>query len=87
MLIASDHPGFVPWTGPEDASIVVLGEAPGKDEVRFKKPFVGWSGEKLWSLLSRAGITRNKCLVGNVSPLQPLGNVFKRLASQGVDII
>jgi len=87
VLIASDHPGFVPWTGPEDASIVVLGEAPGKDEVRFKKPFVGWSGEKLWSLLSRAGITRNKCLVGNVSPLQPLGNVFKRLASQGVDII
>ena len=38
------------------ASIMLVGEGPGKDEDREGIPFVGKAGEKLWELLAEARI-------------------------------
>lgn len=85
-LIATSDPRFVPCDGPADASIVILGEAPGKNEDLAHRPFVGWSGNKLFKeILPRAGIQRSSCLVGNVIPVKPPNNKFQHLYSIGVD--
>ncbi len=54
--------------------IALVGEAPGKDEVRLGHPFVGRSGQLLNEVLAKAGIERPRCLVANVFRLQPPGN-------------
>ena len=41
--------------GPQDAEIIVIGEAPGENEDRTGKPFIGKSGQLLRTELSRAG--------------------------------
>ena len=38
----------VPGTGPMDAKIVLIGEAPGVSEVQYGAPFVGASGQRLF---------------------------------------
>jgi len=57
------------WNG-----LVLVGEAPGKDEVKMGRPFVGRSGKLLDEVLSEAGIERSKCLIANVFRFQPPGN-------------
>lgn len=50
-------------TGPEDAPIVFVGEAPGKWEVMKGRSFVGPSGAKLDELLYLAGYRRDEVRV------------------------
>ena len=57
------------WNG-----LVLVGEAPGKEEVRLGSPFVGRSGQLLNDMLRDAGIDRSRCLVANVFRYQPPGN-------------
>lgn len=47
----------VPWSGPLEARIAVLGEAPGEVEDRAGEPFVGPSGQLLRKYLRRVGLT------------------------------
>jgi DNA polymerase len=54
--------------------IVLVGEAPGAEEVRLGHPFVGRSGQLLDKMLAQAGIARKKCLVANAFRYQPPGN-------------
>jgi len=76
-----EEPGMVPGVGPETAKMLLLGEAPGGEEVdtphhrpeRFK-PFIGGSGRLLSSLCAHAGIDRNKAFVTNVVKCRPPGN-------------
>lgn len=49
--------------------IALLGEAPGKDEVREGRPFVGASGNLLFGRLRKFGINRADCLIANVSQI------------------
>lgn len=65
---------FVPASGPEDADIMIVGEAPGKQEVKQKKPFVGRAGRLLNDKLSDAGIIRSACYVTNVVKERPHRN-------------
>lgn len=62
--------------GPRNARIVLVGEAPGSNEVTLKRPFVGYSGELLDKMLSRAGIRRDQVFITNVAHVQPPGNDF-----------
>lgn len=48
--------GPVPFHGPVGATVAVLGEAPGKQEDRVGRPFVGPAGQLLRRLLFEAGI-------------------------------
>ncbi len=50
-----DNP-FVPSCGSLDASLIVIGEAPGEQEQREGAPFVGPSGKLLDAALANAGV-------------------------------
>jgi uracil-DNA glycosylase len=60
--------------GPADAKIMLVGEAPGADEEREGRPFVGASGQELNRMLHEAGISRSECFCTNVSRERPLNN-------------
>lgn len=68
---------IVKTEGPPDAKIMILGEAPGKEEDQSGRPFVGNAGQTLDRLLSTAGIQRCECLVTNVAREKPPGNDIK----------
>lgn len=70
--------------GPEDADIMIVGEAPGEDEGTALRPFVGGSGKILNKLLFQAGIDRNKIFVTNTVKCRPTakgvsGDVINRV--------
>ena len=57
------------WNG-----LVLVGEAPGAEEARLGRPFVGRSGQLLDKMLEQAGIDRARCIIANVFRFQPPGN-------------
>lgn len=60
--------------GPRDAKIVIVGEAPGADEIRKGIPFVGQSGKELDKMLVDAGIDPASCYFTNVVMTRPPDN-------------
>lgn len=58
-------------------NILLLGEAPGEEEEKQGKPFVGASGEFLNDTLRLAGIDRSECHVTNVFATRPPANDLK----------
>jgi DNA polymerase len=48
-----------------DSRIVLIGEAPGKDEVKLSKPFVGAAGKNLNKFLEAIGLERESIFVAN----------------------
>ena len=69
-----DRDRFVPGHGPLDASIVVVGEAPGATEVEEGEPFVGQAGRQLDGALESVGIDREDVYVTNVVKVRPPNN-------------
>lgn len=66
LPLASAAPlGFVYGYGPEDADVVMIGEAPGKDEVKLGRPFVGKAGAILDEILNATGIKRERLYITN----------------------
>jgi len=65
---------FVPGEGPQDARVVVVGEAPGASEDRSGRPFVGNAGRLLDRLLEEAGLARDEVFITNVVKARPPGN-------------
>lgn len=57
--------------GREDAGIVLIGEAPGKDEVIAQRPFVGKAGKILDEFLEKTGIRRENLFITNTVKLRP----------------
>lgn len=57
---------FVYGFGPIDADVIMIGEAPGKDEVRLGRPFVGKAGAILDEILQKTGIKREQLYITNV---------------------
>jgi uracil-DNA glycosylase len=64
----------VPPDGPLTARIMLVGEAPGEQEERELRPFVGASGQELNRMLQEAGIGRSECFVTNVCRVRPPNN-------------
>ena len=60
--------------GPVPAEVMIVGEAPGADEVDQGKPFVGKSGQLLTNALQDAGINREACYITNIVKFRPEGN-------------
>ena len=48
------------------AGIMLIGEAPGKDEVRMGRPFVGKAGSILSEILENTGFDREDLYITNV---------------------
>lgn len=61
-------------TGPINAPLMIIGEAPGEKEVEANAPFVGPSGWELDRMLKEAGLSRAQAFVTNVSRIRPTKN-------------
>jgi uracil-DNA glycosylase len=61
-------------SGPQPAPILIVGEAPGADEIRLGEPFIGLSGKELTRMLHDAGIIRASCRITNVTMERPPSN-------------
>lgn len=64
----------VPGEGPPDAKIMFIGEAPGFNEDRQGRPFVGAAGQFLEELLGLAGLRRGDVFIANVVKHRPPNN-------------
>jgi uracil-DNA glycosylase len=60
--------------GDPQASLVFVGEAPGKNEDLQGEPFVGAAGKLLDQLLGEIGIARSEVYIANVLKCRPPGN-------------
>jgi len=60
--------------GNPDARVMFVGEAPGADEDRLGRPFVGKAGQLLDRILESAGIARESVYITNVVKCRPPGN-------------
>lgn len=65
---------MVPGNGDPNASIMFIGEAPGKNEDEQGIPFVGAAGKLLDELLGSIELTRDDVFVANVLKARPPGN-------------
>lgn len=61
-------------SGPPQAKIMILGEAPGAVEDGAGRPFTGPSGQLLDDMLQEVGIDRDECYVSNVAKCRPPEN-------------
>ena len=64
----------VPGVGLPNADVMVIGEAPGKNEAEQGEPFVGKAGNLLTAILKAAGWTREQVFITNILKCRPPGN-------------
>lgn len=64
----------VPGEGPIDARLFVIGEAPGAEEDKIGRPFVGRAGIFLNKALAEAGLDRKKVFITNAVKCRPPQN-------------
>lgn len=69
-----EAPGPVKGSGPPDAAICFVGEAPANDEISTELPFTGGAGRVLYSLTRKAGFERDLCMIRNSVRCQVPGN-------------
>jgi uracil-DNA glycosylase len=60
--------------GAPNARLMLVGEAPGGDEDRVGRPFVGRAGQLLDRMLAAIDLDRTKVYIANVVPWRPPGN-------------
>lgn len=60
--------------GPAGARLMIVGEAPGADEDRQGRPFVGPSGRLLERMLAAIGLGREEVYIANTVYWRPPGN-------------
>lgn len=64
----------VPGEGSPEADIMFVGEAPGAQEDREGRPFVGASGKFLVEMLETINLTRDDVFITNIVKYRPPGN-------------
>jgi uracil-DNA glycosylase family 4 len=64
----------VPGEGPRDVPVMFVGEAPGAEEDRTGRPFVGAAGQYLDTWLKPIGLERSKCFIANCVKCRPPQN-------------
>jgi len=60
--------------GVAGSRVMFVGEAPGADEDRIGRPFVGRAGQLLDRMLAAIGLERSQVYIANVIPWRPPGN-------------
>lgn len=60
--------------GPEDARLMIVGEAPGEEEDLSGRPFVGRAGQLLDKILASVELDRSDVYVTNLVKFRPPGN-------------
>ncbi len=64
----------VPGQGCDNPDIMFIGEAPGADEDRQGKAFVGRAGQLLTKMIEAMGYRREEVFIGNILKCRPPGN-------------
>jgi DNA polymerase len=64
----------VPGEGPLDPPVLFIGEAPGADEDRSGRPFVGAAGQYLDTWLTPIDLKREQCFIANCIKCRPPQN-------------
>ena len=64
----------VPGEGNPKARLMFVGEAPGADEDRLGRPFVGAAGQLLDKMIGAMGLAREEVFIANVLKCRPPGN-------------
>lgn len=64
----------VPGNGDSDASLMLIGEAPGREEDKQGVPFVGRSGKLLDKILAAIDLTREDVFISNIVKCRPPKN-------------
>lgn len=72
--LCKNRTNAVPGDGDSKASIMFIGEAPGRNEDEKGKPFVGMAGKILEETLTKVGLTRSSVYITNVVKCRPPGN-------------
>ncbi len=65
---------LVPGEGPLNASVMLVGQAPGKNEDESLRPFIGRSGKLLSSMMYKAGINRSDTYITSTVQFFPPAN-------------
>lgn len=74
----------VPGEGNPDARVVFIGEAPGNEEARSGRPFIGRSGKFLRQMIKEAGLNENKIFITSPVHFLPLrGTPAKEMIIHG----
>lgn len=73
--------------GNPESAILLIGEAPGKEEVKLSKPFVGAAGKNLSEFLDVLGLDRDSIYITNaikyrLKQTSPFGRVVNRPATK-----
>lgn len=72
--LAESRTNVVFGEGDPNARLMLVGEAPGKNEDLQGEPFVGAAGHLLDELMASIGITREDAYIANVLKCRPPGN-------------
>jgi DNA polymerase len=72
--LAETRINAVPGEGNQNARIMFVGEAPGENEDKQGRPFVGAAGKVLGKLLDQAGIDREDVFITNTVKCRPPEN-------------
>jgi len=70
----TDHHTIVFGEGNPDACLMFIGEAPGAEEDRLGRPFVGRSGQLLDKMIGAMGLRREDVYIANVLKTRPPNN-------------
>ena len=73
-------------SGPKEALIAIVGEAPGKEESETGVPFCGGSGQLLTKTLRDVGLNRSEIYITNVVKERPPQNDLSRLHEVGISL-
>ena len=68
------HANLVPGEGDPDAEVMFIGEAPGADEDRLKRPFIGRSGQLLRANIRKVGWNEEEVYITNIVKHRPPAN-------------
>jgi DNA polymerase len=71
---ATGHTRTVFGEGNPDAELMFVGEAPGAEEDRIGRPFVGRAGQKLDEMISAMGLSRADVYIANILKARPPDN-------------
>ncbi len=65
---------FVPSVGSKESNFILIGEAPGANEVKEGEPFVGRAGKRLDEILHKIGVEREQLYITNLVKIRPPEN-------------
>jgi len=73
-LLAEQRTQIVFGEGNPDALLMFIGEAPGEEEDRTGRPFVGKAGQLLTKIIQSVNLSREEVYIANMVKCRPPGN-------------